>query len=124
MRPPAWTKAEDRALLDGVKAGRSLREMGAELRGSENAAIARYNRLRGVIFHSDAKRGSTGRVRLRKDGTPVRRVDDEALRRLWPTRLPDKELAARLGHDRGTLRRRAAALGLPTSRRAIWGRAS
>ncbi len=49
----------------------------------------------------------------------MRRVDDAELERLWPTRLPDKELAARLGHHRSVVRRRAAALGL-SPRRLIW----
>ena len=47
------------------------------------------------------------------------RVDDEKLKLLWPSRLPDKVLAAKMGHDRGTLHRRARALGLPY-RRNIW----
>lgn len=42
-----------------------------------------------------------------------KKIDDDALRRLWPTGLPDKHLEERLGHHRGVLRRRAAALGLP-----------
>ena len=49
----------------------------------------------------------------------VRRIDDDALKRLWSTRLPDKELAARLGHHRSVIRRRAAKLGLKP-RRVIW----
>lgn len=48
-----------------------------------------------------------------------RRVDDEELKRLWPTRLPDKELAARLGHHRGVVRRRARQLGL-RPRLEVW----
>lgn len=52
-----------------------------------------------------------------------RRIDDEQLIRLWPTRLSDDELAARLGHGRGAIRRRAEALGLPHHRRAIWAQA-
>ena len=48
-----------------------------------------------------------------------RKVDDDELRRLWPTRLSDKELAARLGHHRSVIRRRADTLGLQP-RRLIW----
>jgi hypothetical protein len=51
----------------------------------------------------------------------ARRVDDEKLKALWPSRLPDKLLAERMGHSRGTIRRRAKALGLPI-RRALWGK--
>lgn len=40
-------------------------------------------------------------------------IDDEALRKLWFSALPDKIIAARLGHHRGVLRRRAVKLGLP-----------
>lgn len=47
-----------------------------------------------------------------------KRIDDEALRKLWFTPLPDKIIAARLGHHRGVLRRRAIKLGLPSQRRA------
>lgn len=50
-----------------------------------------------------------------------KRIDDNLLKKLWPTRLPDKELARRLGKHRGVLRRRAARLGLPL-RRVIWSR--
>lgn len=49
-----------------------------------------------------------------------RRINDTELKRLWPTRISDKELAARMGHHRGSLRRRAEKLGLPKSRRLIW----
>jgi hypothetical protein len=46
-------------------------------------------------------------------------IDDEKLKRLWPTRVGDKLLAEQLGHHRGVVRRRAAALGLKP-RRVIW----
>jgi pyrroloquinoline quinone (PQQ) biosynthesis protein C len=49
----------------------------------------------------------------------MRRVNDDELRRLWPTRLPDKEIAARLGHHRSVVRRRAKQLGLKP-RRIVW----
>lgn len=42
-----------------------------------------------------------------------RKVDDAELRRLWMMGLPDKEIAARLGHHRSVVRRRAATLGMP-----------
>jgi hypothetical protein len=49
----------------------------------------------------------------------VRYVNDDLLRLLWPTRLSDKELAARLGHHRSVVRRRAVRLGLKP-RREVW----
>jgi pyrroloquinoline quinone (PQQ) biosynthesis protein C len=55
--------------------------------------------------------------------TPKKKIDDDMLKRLWPSRLSDKEIAERMGHHRGVLRRRAAAIGLPT-RRAIWSAAT
>lgn len=51
----------------------------------------------------------------------MKRVNDERLRKLWATRLSGKELAARLGHHRGVIYRRAAKLGLP-KRREIWAK--
>jgi len=48
------------------------------------------------------------------------KIDDEKLKKLWPTRLPDKVLAVRMGHGLGALHRRARRLGLPY-RRQIWG---
>lgn len=48
-----------------------------------------------------------------------RRVNDEELRRLWPTKLSDKAIAQRLGHHRSVIRRRAETLGL-RPRREIW----
>lgn len=52
----------------------------------------------------------------RRDARPI---DVDKLRRLWPTRLPDKEIAARMGHGIGAIRRRAAQIGL-RRRREIW----
>jgi hypothetical protein len=49
-----------------------------------------------------------------------KKLDDAKLRRLWPSRLPDAELVKRLGHHKWTLRRRAAKIGLPSSRRVLW----
>lgn len=43
-----------------------------------------------------------------------KRVDDAELRRLWMIGLPEKEIAARLGHHRSVVRRRAATMHLPT----------
>jgi len=48
-----------------------------------------------------------------------KKVDDAKLRRLWPTRMTDCAIAKMMGHSRGTVRRRAVKLGLP-SRREIW----
>lgn len=48
-----------------------------------------------------------------------RRIDDAKLTKLWYTRLSDKQIAVRMDHDVGTLRRRAANIGLP-ARRSIW----
>lgn len=48
-----------------------------------------------------------------------RKVDDLKLMQLWYSRIPDREMAACMGHDRGVLRRRAKHLGLPP-RRVIW----
>lgn len=49
-------------------------------------------------------------------------IDDDLLRKLWPSKLSDKELAEQMGHHRGAIRRRAARLGLPNSRRAMWSK--
>ena len=59
------------------------------------------------------------RTLSRHPRSSMNRVNDDELRRLWPTRLPDKELAARLGHDRGVIRRRAKTIGLKP-RRVVW----
>jgi hypothetical protein len=56
----------------------------------------------------------------RKPGRP-RKIRDDDLRQLWPMRLPDKEIAARMGHSIGAIRRRARQLGL-APRRVIWSR--
>lgn len=47
------------------------------------------------------------------------KVDCELLIKLWPTRLPDKELAARLNRHRSVIRRQAELLGLKP-RRVVW----
>lgn len=49
-----------------------------------------------------------------------KKIDETALRRLWPSRLPDNEIARLMGHRASELRRHAEKLGLPTSRRKIW----
>lgn len=49
-----------------------------------------------------------------------KRVNDDLLRKLWPSHLSDKELAEAMGHHRSVIRRRAEAIGLPSSRRSIW----
>ncbi len=48
-----------------------------------------------------------------------RKVDDLKLMELWYSRIPDEEMAARMDHNRGVLRRRAKKLGLKP-RREIW----
>lgn len=45
--------------------------------------------------------------------TPVVDIDEDLLRRLWPTSLPDKQLEQRLNICRGSFRRVAKRLGLP-----------
>jgi transcriptional regulator of acetoin/glycerol metabolism len=57
----------------------------------------------------------------RSQARAPRRINDALLRHLWPSRLPDKELAHRLGHDRSTLYRRARKIGLP-NRRTLWAK--
>lgn len=47
-------------------------------------------------------------------------IDDAKLRRLWPSRLTEAEIAKQLGHHRSVLRRRAVKIGLPSSRRTLW----
>lgn len=49
-----------------------------------------------------------------------KRIDDDMLRVLWASRLPEYLIVKRLGHSRGTIRRRAIKLGLPSSRRELW----
>lgn len=51
------------------------------------------------------------------------KIDDAKLKRLWPSRMTEADLAKAMGHNRWTLRRRAVKLGLPSSRRAIWASA-
>lgn len=53
-----WTDAMDSKLLTLVANGIGVRAAAREMGLSENAAIARHNRLRGVIFKSDRERGS------------------------------------------------------------------
>lgn len=49
-----------------------------------------------------------------------KKIDDTRLKKLWGSRMSDADLAKMLGHHRSTLRRRAAKLGLPSSRRSLW----
>lgn len=49
----------------------------------------------------------------------ARRIDDLELMHLWYSQIPDAEMAARMDHNRGALRRRAKQLGLKP-RREIW----
>lgn len=46
-------------------------------------------------------------------------IDDDKLKRLWPSRMSDCDLAREMGHKTWTVRRRAAKLGLPL-RRKLW----
>lgn len=47
-------------------------------------------------------------------------IDDAELRRLWPSRMTEADMARQMGHTSSTLRRRAIKLGLPSSRRKLW----
>lgn len=49
------------------------------------------------------------------------KIDDDLLRKLWPSRLPDKVLVERMNHTRGALYRRAKTIGLER-RRDIWAK--
>ena len=51
-----WTRDMDRKLLRGVERGLSRGRMAKELGVSRSAAIARYHRIKGVVFESDRKR--------------------------------------------------------------------
>ncbi len=42
----------------------------------------------------------------------MRKINDDLLRELWSTALSDKEVAARLGHHRSIIWRRAETIGL------------
>lgn len=48
------------------------------------------------------------------------KIDDAKLKKLWPSRMKEADLAKAMGHTRWVLRRRAVKLGLPSSRREIW----
>lgn len=56
---------------------------------------------------------------MAKTGRKHHRINDVLLRKLWPTRLSDAEIALRLGHSPSVLHRRARKLGL-LRRRDIW----
>lgn len=47
-------------------------------------------------------------------------INDDMLKRLWITRLTEREIAGMMGHRPYTLRRRAIKIGLPRSRRKMW----
>ena len=49
-----------------------------------------------------------------------KKLDDVKLKRLWPTRMTECEIAKQMGHSRWVLRRRAVKIGLPSSRRELW----
>lgn len=51
-----------------------------------------------------------------------KKIDDGKLKKLWPSRMTEPELAKAMGHHMWTLRRRAVKLGLPSSRRELWAR--
>ncbi len=51
-----WTTGEDRRLAALIARGRSIRGAARDLGISESAAIARRNRVAGVVFPSDVKR--------------------------------------------------------------------
>lgn len=48
-----------------------------------------------------------------------RRIDDLELMKLWYSKIPDAEMAEKMDHNRGALRRRAKRLGL-RPRRELW----
>jgi hypothetical protein len=67
-----WTNAMDSKLLSRVANGVAIRAAAREMGVSENAAIARHSRLRGVIFKSDRERRAeekrvTAKARQRRD---------------------------------------------------------
>jgi Zn-dependent peptidase ImmA (M78 family) len=49
-----------------------------------------------------------------------KKVNDTLLKKLWPTRATEADIAKQIGVSRWTLRRRAVKLGLPSSRRELW----
>jgi hypothetical protein len=49
-----------------------------------------------------------------------RSIDDAMLRQLWGSHMTDAVIAKAMGHAAKTLRRRAAKIGLPSSRRKLW----
>jgi hypothetical protein len=51
-----------------------------------------------------------------------KKIDDAKLKKLWPTRMTQAELAKAMGHHQWVLRRRAIKLGLPSSRKELWDR--
>lgn len=50
------------------------------------------------------------------------KIDDIKLKRLWPSRMTDADLAKAMGHHPWVLRRRAIKLGLSSSRKELWAR--
>jgi len=61
-----WTKTDDKRLLSGVKAGKSLSRLGIEIKGSRSAGIARFSRINGIVFASDAARTAARAKRKHK----------------------------------------------------------
>lgn len=59
-------------------------------------------------------------TKIKRHYTRMKDIDDAKLKRLWPSRMSECEMAKALGRHRNTVRKRAIKLGLPSSRRAMW----
>lgn len=77
-----WTDQMDRTLIDGVAAGRSRGQIARRLGVSRFAAIARYNRLMGVVFPSDKERGKLEKQERLERERERNRVEREAIARM------------------------------------------
>ena len=71
-----WTEKEDRLLLEGVAAGKSLRQLGREIRSSPASAISRYNRIKGIKFRSDIERSLSKEKNKRETIREIRALFD------------------------------------------------
>lgn len=99
-----WTPELDRKLLAAVKAGESRRAWARANRVSENATIARYNRLSGVVFPSDLER-----TRLTREKSAERKKSVSALEKKQ-LGLMKKKISQ--GADRRTAMREANKAGV------------
>ncbi|MDP3703068.1 MAG: hypothetical protein Q8R78_01580 [Candidatus Omnitrophota bacterium] len=96
---------------------RQLQMATERLSDALDVMVGKQGALKLEVGRSRSQVGRTAAHTFRR--TAYNLVDDAKLKELWPSPLPDRELAARLQHDISVLRRRAKALGLQ-SRRAIW----